>query len=195
MKRLVFTVTNDLSYDQRMQRICTSLATAGYNVLLVGRKMKNSVELKQEAFQQKRLNCFFNKGFLFYAEYNLRLFFFLLFIKMNAVCAIDLDTVFPCYFVSVLRRKKRVYDAHELFTEMKEVITRSSVKKIWLNIEKYAVPKFKYGYTVSYSIADEFKKRYNVAYGIIRNLPYKKNLYSTTLKHQTKNFIVPGCGE
>ena len=119
MKRIVFTVTNDLSYDQRMQRICTSLANAGYNILLIGRKLKNSVALKEEIFEQKRLRCFFNKGFLFYAEYNTRLFFFLLFVQMNAVCAIDLDTILPCYFVCGLRGKKRIYDAHELFTEMK----------------------------------------------------------------------------
>ena len=48
---------------------------------------------------------------------------------MDAVCAIDLDTILPCYFISILRRKKRMYDAHELFTEMKEIITRPSVKR------------------------------------------------------------------
>ncbi len=158
-----------------MQRICTSLANAGYNVCLIGRKMKNSVALKQEKFQQKRLKCFFTKGFLFYAEYNLRLFFYLLFIKMDAVSAIDLDTILPCYFVSFVRGKKRVYDAHELFTEMKEVISRPAIKKRWMAIEEFVVPKFKNGYTVSYSIAEEFKKRYNVDYSVIRNLPYKKN--------------------
>src|SRR5436309_3264628 len=88
-----------------MQRICTSLANAGYNILLVGRSMKNSVALKREIFKQKRLSCFFNKGFLFYAEYNTRLFFFLLFMQMNAVCAIDLDTILPCYFISFIRKK------------------------------------------------------------------------------------------
>jgi glycosyltransferase involved in cell wall biosynthesis len=158
-----------------MQRICTSLSNAGYIVLLVGRKLKNSLPLTKEGFQQKRLHCFFNKGFLFYAEYNVRLFCFLLFIKMNAVCAIDLDTILACYFISVVRRKKRIYDAHELFTEMKEVITRPLVKKAWMNIEAFAVPKFKNGYTVSHSIADEFKNRYEVDYAVIRNLPYKKS--------------------
>ena len=171
MKRILFTVTNDLNYDQRMQRICTSLANAGYDVLLIGRRMKGSVELKKEAFAQKRLHCLFNKGFLFYTEYNLRLFFYLLFARMNVVCAIDLDTILPCYIVAVLRGKKRVYDAHELFSEMKEVITRPFVKKTWLAIEKFTVPKFKHGYTVSYSIAEEFHKRYNVLYEVIRNMP------------------------
>ena len=35
-KRIVFTVTNDLTYDQRMHRICTTLQDAGYQVTLVG---------------------------------------------------------------------------------------------------------------------------------------------------------------
>jgi hypothetical protein len=51
----------------------------------------------------------------------------------------------------------RIYDAHEFFTELKEVISRPSIHKRWLQIEK-SVPKFKWGYTVSESIALEFKK-------------------------------------
>lgn len=171
MKTIIFTVTNDLSYDQRMQRICTSLSNAGYAILLVGRRLYNSVTIKKENFQQKRLRCWFNKGFMFYAEYNLRLFVYLLFVKMDAVCAIDLDTILPCYFVSALRSKKRIYDAHELFTEMKEIVTRPPIKKIWDAVEKFAVPKFTSGYTVSYSIAAEFKKRYGVYYDAICNMP------------------------
>ncbi|MEP6681681.1 MAG: glycosyltransferase [Parafilimonas sp.] len=192
MKKIVFTVTNDLSYDQRMQRICTSLANANYNVLLVGRKLHDSVGLKKELFAQKRLHCFFNKGFLFYSEYNLRLFFYLLFVRTDAICAIDLDTILPCYFVSVFRRKKRIYDAHELFTEMKEVIARPSVKKTWLRIEKFAAPKFKNGYTVSFSIAEEFKKRYNVLYEVIRNMPIKKATEIIETKKQ-KNILYQGA--
>ncbi len=158
-----------------MQRICRSLSNAEYNVLLVGRELRNSLPLIKESFQQKRVHCFFNKGFLFYAEYNMRLFCFLLFVKMDVICAIDLDTILACYFISVLKRKKRVYDAHELFTEMKEVITRPSIRKTWTSIEKFAVPGFKYGYTVSYSIAQEFKNRYAVNYAVVRNLPYRKS--------------------
>jgi glycosyltransferase involved in cell wall biosynthesis len=179
LKRIIFTVTNDLSYDQRMQRICTSLSNAGYDIILTGRKMNDSVALKEEVFKQKRLFCFFRNGFLFYAEYNIRLFFYLLFITTDAICAIDLDTILPCYFISVLRSKKRVYDAHELFTEMKEIIRRPSVKKTWLRIEKFSVPKFKTGYTVSYSIAQEFNKRYNVLYGVIRNMPMGMEIKTT----------------
>src|SRR5205809_915929 len=122
-----------------MQRICTSLATSGYDVILAGRKLKNSTSLQPKPFKRKRINCFFERGFSFYAEYNLRLFCWLLFQKSDIICAIDLDTILPCYFVSLFRKKKRVYDAHELFTEQKEIVTRRSVHKFWLAVEKFGV--------------------------------------------------------
>lgn len=189
LTKIVFTVTNDLSYDQRMQRICSSLAANGYEVLLVGRKRSNSIQLKQQAFQQKRLNCWSEKGPLFYAEYNIRLFFFLLFVKADVICAIDLDTILPCYFVSAIRKKKRVYDAHELFTEMKEMIRRPFILKMWTMIEQFAVPKFKNGYTVNQSIADELFKRYGVKYGVVRNIPTYE-IQSTKQERSNQQFII-----
>ncbi|MEO6232359.1 MAG: glycosyltransferase [Ferruginibacter sp.] len=167
---LYFTVTTDLTYDQRMIRICTSLSNAGYNVVLVGRKLKSSLPISKQSFQQKRITCLFEKGKIFYAEYNFRLFFFLLFRKMNCICAIDLDTILPCYFISNIKKIQRVYDAHELFCEMKEIVTRPSIYRMWKRIEHFAVPKFKHGYTVNQPIADEFNNMYGVNYQVIRNI-------------------------
>jgi glycosyltransferase involved in cell wall biosynthesis len=169
--KLVFTVTNDLSYDQRMQRICSSLAANGYDVLLIGRKKTKSIPLTARSFRQKRLTSWFQKGPGLYIEYNFRLFFYLLCCKMDVICAIDLDTILPCYFVSLLRNKKRVYDAHELFTEMKEIVSRPLILKWWMTVERFAVPKFKNGYTVNQSLVDELNRRYGVVYGVVRNMP------------------------
>ena len=170
-KKIYFTVTNDLIYDQRMHRICSSLAANGYKVILVGRKLQGSSPLTPKTFLQKRIRCWFTKGRWFYREYNLRLFLFLLFKRMDAVCAIDLDTILPCLYVSKLKRVRRVYDAHELFTELKEVVTREAVQRAWTRIEKKTVPAFPSGYTVSESIAGEFHRKYGVRYHTIRNLP------------------------
>ena len=174
LKRIYFTVTNDLNIDQRMQRICTTLAENSYDITLVGRELPTSLPLIAQKFKQRRLKCWFNKGKLFYFEYNLRLLSFLMLKKMDAICAIDLDTIHPCYTISWFKKIPRIYDAHELFTELKEVITRPGVKKVWDTVEKKLVPKFKWGYTVSESIAEEFKKRYNVEYSTIRNVPVLK---------------------
>jgi len=176
MKRLVFTVTNDLNYDQRMIRICTSLHKAGYSVLLVGRQTHASSLPAARNFRQKRIVCLFNRGALFYIEYNIKLFFFLLVQPLDLICAIDLDTILPCIAVSRMRRKKRVYDAHELFTEMKEVVLRKNIHTMWKGIERLAVPGFKYAYTVNDEIAGLLKQEYDVPFAVIRNVPFLQSL-------------------
>jgi len=175
-----------------MQRICTSLTKAGYEVVLIGRKLNNSLPLNNLSFTQKRLHCVFSKTILFYAEYNIRLFFFLLFAKADAFCAIDLDTIIPILFVSMLKNKPRVYDAHELFTEQKEIVTRKNVYRFWLGIERFAVPKFKDGYTVNLFIKEEFERRYGVKYEIVRNLPTLKPM-SLIEKFSTPTIIYQGA--
>ena len=153
-----------------MIRICTSLANEGYDVTLVGRKKRNSLPLENKSFKQKRLYCFFEKGKLFYIEYNIRLFIYLLFAKADGICAIDLDTILPCLWISSLKKVPRIYDAHELFCEMKEIASRPNIYKAWKWIEKYAVPKYKHGYTVNHVIAAAFKKLYENDFEVIRSI-------------------------
>ena len=170
MPSIIFTVTNDLNYDQRMIRICTSLANVGYEVTLIGRKKRTSQPLENKLFKQKRLYCFFEKGKLFYIEYNIRLFIHLLFTKADGICAIDLDTIIPCLWASSLKNIPRIYDAHELFCEMKEIASRPKIYKIWKRIEKYYVPKYTHCYTVNHIIAAEFKKLYANNFEVIRSI-------------------------
>jgi glycosyltransferase involved in cell wall biosynthesis len=171
--KIIATVTNDLSYDQRMIRICTSLSKAGYEVQLVGRKRANSKPLTPQAFQQKRLNCYFDKGKLFYLEYNIRLFFFLFFARFDIVNSIDLDTILPGFFISKIKGKTCVYDAHEYFTEVPEVVTRPKIQKFWKSVEKLTVPHLKYCYTVGGSLAEMFSKEYKTPFAVVRNVPFK----------------------
>ncbi|MGZ5242329.1 MAG: glycosyltransferase [Bacteroidia bacterium] len=169
--KIIFTVTNDLSFDQRMHKICTSLSHAGFDVKLVGRKRKTSVPLKPKAFLQLRLYVFFDKGKLFYLEYNIRLFFYLLFQRTDIFCAIDLDTILPNLLAAKIRSKKIVYDAHEYFTEVPEVIHRPKIQKIWKWVEKFSVPKTDLCYTVSQSLAELFQEEYKKTFHLIRNCP------------------------
>jgi glycosyltransferase involved in cell wall biosynthesis len=114
----------------------------------------------------------FNKGFLFYAFFNLRLFLFLITRKkIDILVANDLDTLPANYLVSLIRRTNLVYDSHEYFTEIPELIDRKFVRNFWLRIEKLIVPNLKYAYTVSSSIADEYFKKYGIKFQVIRNLP------------------------
>ncbi len=185
--KIFFTVTNDLNGDRRMIRICTSLESVGYDVTLIGRKLKNSTALIQQAFRQQRMNLFFIKGKLFYIEYNLRLFFKLFFSSFDIICGIDLDSILPCYFAARLKGKKKlVYDAHELFTDTPEVYKRKTIRKIWLMVEKFIIPKTDLRYTVSQSIADEFEKRYGLKFDLIRNLPSQLQITNYELRINSK---------
>ena len=171
--KIIATVTNDLSYDQRMIRICTSLSQAGYEVQLVGRKRANSKPLSPQTFQQKRLSCYFDGGKLFYLEYNIRLFFFLLFARFDIVNSIDLDTILAGFFISRLKGKTCVYDAHEYFTEVPEVVTRPRIQRFWKGVEKLTVPRLNYCYTVGGSLAEMFTKEYKTPFAVVRNVPFK----------------------
>ena len=163
-----------------MQKICRSLSNAGYEIELVGRERSLSLPLSKEPFKQTRLKCIFNKGKLFYLEYNLRLLFYLLFQKADALCAIDLDTIVAVYLAGKTKSAKLIYDAHEYFTEVPEVIRRPSVKKIWEWVEKTFVPKYDLAYTVSPALAELFSKKYRKQFDVIMNCPLYLDLPLTT---------------
>lgn len=175
MQKIIVSVINDLSTDQRVDKVCNSLLKMGYEVLLVGRKYKNSLPILKP-YKTKRLKLVFNSGFLFYAEYNFRLFFFLLFSKKDILLANDLDTLMSNFLVSKIQQKKIVYDSHELFTEIPELINRQKIKNIWLIIERWIFPKLKNVYTVNHSIAKFYSKKYGVNVKYIKNFPYYKNI-------------------
>ena len=172
MTNIILSVTNDLATDQRVHRVATTLTKNGAKVTLVGRLLKNSLPLNR-GYKTYRMRLLFTKGPLFYAEYNVRLFLYLSFSKVDILVANDLDTLLANYLVSVLRRKKLVYDAHELFTEVPELIGRNIVKNIWLKLENWLVPKVNYSYTVCKSISDIYTKKYGINMQVIRNVPLK----------------------
>jgi glycosyltransferase involved in cell wall biosynthesis len=172
MARMILSVTNDLVTDQRVHRVAATLSSKGAKVTLVGRILKNSLPVKRD-YKTYRMRLLFTKGPLFYAEYNIRLFLYLLFSKVNVLVANDLDTLPANYLVSVLRKKTLVYDAHELFSEIPELVERNFVKSFWLRLEKWVIPKVKFSYTVCQSIANLFKMEYGINTQVVRNIPVR----------------------
>lgn len=168
-KRIVISVTNDLVTDQRVNRIATTLHRNGYEVLLVGRKLRKSYDIDR-LYKTKRFKLLFRKKAFFYAEYNLRLFFFLLFVKADIFLSNDTDTLPANYLAAKLRGKELVFDAHEMFPEVPEVVGRPHVKKIWTKIEDIFFPKLKACYTVCQSIADMYNRKYGINMQVIRNI-------------------------
>ena len=168
-KKIVVTVSNPLFHDRRMKRVCSTLSDQGAEVILVGVKRAGVPALLEQNYQQKLLKFIFQKGFLFYAELNIRLFFFLLFKRFDLVYSVDLDTLLPGCLIAFMKRKKRIYDAHEYFTEVPELEGRYFVKLIWTSIAKCCIGKN--NITVSESLARVFENKYGKSFTVIRNLP------------------------
>ncbi|MDR0413669.1 MAG: hypothetical protein LBH61_07715, partial [Dysgonamonadaceae bacterium] len=76
--KITVSVTNDLLTDQRVHKVCTTLTLKKHEVKLVGRRFRGSAPLNR-IYPTVRMRLFFNRTFFFYAEYNLRLFLYLLF--------------------------------------------------------------------------------------------------------------------
>ncbi|QNL22863.1 glycosyltransferase [Hyphobacterium sp. CCMP332] len=171
MKRIVFTVSNDLNFDQRMIKICTSLSNAGFDVLIIGFKKKNSIPLGKSIYQKERIPTLFQKGKMFYLEISVRLFFKLLFVRTDIISAVDTDTLLPSYIVAKFRSKKLVFDAHEYFSETSGLVGRSFEKKIWQWLENSLIPRVKNAYTVNESLAVIFKNKFNINFRVVLNTP------------------------
>ncbi|WP_430405413.1 glycosyltransferase [Fluviicola sp.] len=168
--KVIVSVINDLNTDQRVHKVCSFIQDQGYEVLLVGRRLKSSQKMEARSYHTKRFRMIFEKGALFYAWFNFRLFWFLLFHRSDILVANDLDTLLPNYLVSRLKRKKLVYDSHEYFTEVPELISRPKVKAVWERIERFIFPKLRFVSTVNQSIAQKYEAKYGVPLKVIRNV-------------------------
>ena len=77
-----------------------------------------------------------------------------------------------------------MYDSHEYFTQVPELINRPRVQKIWENIEKRILPKVKYAYRIT---------SYNVCYTKLLRMPGTDGLQATLMirEYEKKNSNFP----
>lgn len=182
LKRAIVSVTNDLSTDQRVDKVCKTLQKCGFEVVLVGRQKKDSQKLANRSYSTNRLQLLFEKEAIFYAEFNIRLFFYLLFNKSDLLIANDLDTLLPNFLVSKIKGIPLVYDSHEYFCGVPELENNHLAHKVWLRIEKWIFPHLKHVFTVNNSIANLYKKQYNIDVKVVRNIPLRREKIITKTK-------------
>lgn len=184
-KKIIVSVTNDIYTDQRVRRVCEFLVAQNYEVTLCGRILKNSKKLPETTYKTVRFKLPFTKGALFYAVYNLRLFFYLIFHKANALLSNDLDTLLANHLAKKFKKGcKLYYDSHEYFTGVPELVARPKIQKAWRFIEKRTLPKAYKIYTVNESIADLYRSEYDCNVKVVRNISDIKKVENDLTKQQ-----------
>lgn len=196
-KRIYIAVTNDLVIDQRVHRTAITLAESGARPVLVGRKLPRSQEITDRTYEIRRFRLVFHKGFLFYACFNLRLFLFLLVRKSAMLVSNDLDTLLALYLASRIKKVPLVYDSHEYFTELPELVNRRFVRRIWTGLERALLPRIRYGITVCQSISEAYREKYGIRLAVVRNLPlasgYSADLAGKGESSRSKVIIYQGA--
>ena len=171
MKRKIFISTsNDISTDNRVNKVAVLLEDLGYDVEWIGREMKDSVALHR-SFCTRRMKLLNSKGGLFYAEFQIRLFFELLFRcnRKSMLLSNDLDTLLPNFLISRLFGIPMVYDSHEYFCGVPEIQGRW-VQRIWRAVEGFIFPRLEHIWTVNDSIAELYLKDYGIRPKVFRNI-------------------------
>jgi glycosyltransferase involved in cell wall biosynthesis len=171
MKKAILAVTNDIHTDQRVNKAAKTLYKMGFEVMIVGVKRKNSRPFSPPYAAIKRIPLIFHKGFLFYAEYNIKLFFVLLFSRLNLLISNDLDTLPASHLAAFFKKKPLVYDSHEYFCGSPEIVSRPIVWRFWKKLEQLLFPRQKTIITVNQSIASLYEKEYDKTIHVIRNIP------------------------
>jgi glycosyltransferase involved in cell wall biosynthesis len=156
----------------------------GYDVLLVGRVQPNSLTMDPRPYRTHRMKLWFTKGVAFYAEFTIRLWFFIRKHKPQLLVANDLDTLWPSNFFARKRKIPLIYDSHEIFCEVPELQNTPLKKKMWESLEKRIVPRLKYCITVNQSIANWFDKKYGTDFKVVRNIPDAMKVTATRSRHE-----------
>lgn len=184
---LAILVTNNIVQDERMRRIARAYTEKQFDVAIIGRRKSDSLPLLEEGYSQVRLSVWFTKGILFYLEIAIRHFLYLLRQRPDIVYAVDADTllagaIYRRWFSCAL-----IYDAHEWFTEVPELLDAPLKRSIWSRIEKFGVRQSDYQITVNDSLAIKFDKVHHKPFLTVRNTPY---LSSSVLSDRVEGVVV-----
>jgi glycosyltransferase involved in cell wall biosynthesis len=175
-KLITVTVISDLVTDYRVHKICQTLHDEGYRIHLIGSSNKRSLALKSRDYQTDRIKIWFGRGILFYAEFNIRLFFRLIQKTPDIFLGNDLDVMPATMLAARLKKKPVVYDSHEFFLGMAGMDQKPVRRSIWKFIEARTFARLKYMYTVSDSIRNLYRRIYHKKLFVVRNLPLKDPL-------------------
>lgn len=173
--RIAVLVSNDLSFDQRVRKTCSSLQKAGFEPVLIGRRMARSDANRiDRPYSTRRMWLSLNSGPGFYLLLQRGLWRELNRChaegELKAIWANDLDTLWPA-----IRGGKKwgldvAYDSHEWFTEAEGLKGNPIRKRIWERWEQRCFRHLRRMLTVNEAIASAYREK-GLDVEVVPNVP------------------------
>lgn len=178
-------MTSDFNFDQRMIRVAYAMKEL-FNVYIFSRSEKLNHD-----FNFFYINTKYKKGVMFYSEYNYELVKKLYALKPDFIYAADPDTLLAAGIYNKIFNCKLIYDSHEYFIEVPELIGKNNKKFIWNHIENYFGKSADLNITVNKSLADILTQKLDKKFISIQNCPIESNEFET--KQKDKLIIYQGA--
>lgn len=192
MKKVLLLVSNELAFDQRVQKIGDTLTANNFHVEVLFARRSSSVINPEVGFIQSPIKMIFKRGFGFYLELNHRLFWKGLFKRFDLISAVDVDTLPAACLLKWIKKKPVVLDAHEWYEESPEIIHRKRIYTFWKRLAIWLIPKTDARYTVNDSIADAMEDAYGVSFQTIYNFPRKNEEDQSLTAFQKRTILYQG---
>ncbi|QCX53003.1 glycosyltransferase [Elizabethkingia sp. JS20170427COW] len=189
--QIIVCVFNNLATDQRVTKMCNTLFTHGFPILLVGSDWKGKPNMQRD-YPFHRIHLVSKSLKTAYAEFQWKLYHFL---QKNSVAstiilANDLDLLYACFLFSKKNKIPLVYDSHEIFTEMPDVQGRFS-QKVWRFLEQRVIREIPYRITACKSYADWFARKYQIeAPMVLNNYPNRTIVQEDKMCEKEKKVII-----
>lgn len=177
--RILVLVSNDLTFDQRVRKTCASLQRAGYEPVLLGRKMfpeaSSSID---RPYPTERIWLPYLEGPRFYWSFQKALFAAMSrwYAKgqVVAVWSNDLDTLWPAVKAARQWGLDIAYDSHEWFTEAEGLKGAPFKKAAWRWWEKRCFRALRRMITVNDAIAEAYRKM-GLEVDVVPNVPERSD--------------------
>ncbi|WP_236980314.1 glycosyltransferase [Membranihabitans maritimus] len=178
MKKIIRIITtSQYPYDQRLRKVAIVLEDIGYEVHITDRSKGN---------YSGEINTIFKRGFLFYMEYNVRVFFISLFTPGETFYVADIDPMPAIILLSFFRKHQIILDLHEWFPEVPELEGARVKKNIWRFIERFSFRVANIIVTVNDSLSEIYYKNYGRKPIVVRNIPLLRR--KVRVNGRKKNF-------
>lgn len=193
--KICFFLTNDYINDSRVVKESESLSKQDSVTGIVYYKNKRNI-IKKDNLTVKQVIPKFKIKNPIISFLNLLYAWFLFIIyglkeKSDLYWANDLTTLPPAYFVALLKRKKVIYDSHELFLEMGN---KRNDNLIWRSFERFIIKRVNLVIVPNELRKNYIENKYNIRnIEILHNYPSKSQIDKDFIKDKIRyRFIYYG---